>query len=150
MRRRFCAAQVIFALLMQCYQVYKLFYFIFKKKKIVIDVSRCSNIYSRGQNIWGGLNSTLREMFYFYFFKESSASIDKIFFLGGRLGTRFKFHEVLTLFKIFLIFFSLLVIYIYTIFMGNTMYYLYWWSLSMLFSGHDLPYRFKLVASISV
>ena len=73
----------------------------------------------------GGLNSTLREMFYFYFFKESSASIDKIFFLGGRLGTRFKFHEVLTLFKIFRIFFSLLVIYIYTIFMGNTMYYLY-------------------------
>ena len=31
-------------------------------------------------------------------FKESFASIDKVFFLGGKLGTRLYFHEVLTLF----------------------------------------------------
>ena len=31
-------------------------------------------------------------------FKESFASIDKILSLGGRLGTRLYFHEVLTLF----------------------------------------------------
>ena len=31
-------------------------------------------------------------------FKESFASIDEIFFLGGRLGTRLYFYEVLTLF----------------------------------------------------
>ena len=33
--------------------------------------------------------------FYFYF-QGVFASIDKIFFLGGRLGTRFYFHEVLS------------------------------------------------------
>ena len=41
-------------------------------------------------------NSALRKKFNFYF-QGVSARIDKIFFLGGRLGTRLYFHEVLIL-----------------------------------------------------
>ena len=47
--------------------------------------------YNNGQNIWEKLvfiwNSALREKFNFCF-EGVFASIDKIFFLGGRLGTR--------------------------------------------------------------
>ena len=63
--------------------------------------------YNHGQNIWEKLWFLCEIAHYekssISIFKESFASIDKILFLGGRLGTRLYFHEVLTLFWTFLI-----------------------------------------------
>ena len=61
-----------------------------------------SQYYKHGQNILERLQLLCEIAHYgkssIPIFKESFASNDKIFFLGGRLGTRFYFHEALTLF----------------------------------------------------
>ena len=65
------------------------------------------DFYKHGQNIWEKLWFACEIAHYgkssISIFKESFVSIDKILFLGGRLGTRLYFHKVLTLLWTFLI-----------------------------------------------